>query len=65
MDARARHRQDVKPGMTGLWQVNGRSRLGYDEMIDLDLEYARTWSPGSDLRILARTPFAVFRRETA
>ena len=51
--------------MTGLWQVNGRSRLGYDEMIDLDLEYARTWSPFEDLCILARTPFAVFRRETA
>ena len=65
MDARARLRQDVKPGMTGLWQVNGRSRLGYDEMIDLDLEYANTWSPWEDLRILARTPFAVFRRETA
>jgi len=65
MDTRARHRQDVKPGMTGLWQVNGRSRLGYDEMIDLDLEYARTWSPFEDLCILARTPFAVFRRETA
>ena len=65
MDARARHRQDVKPGMTGLWQVSGRSRLGYDEMIDLDLEYARDWSPLEDLRILALTPFAVFRRETA
>jgi lipopolysaccharide/colanic/teichoic acid biosynthesis glycosyltransferase len=65
MDARARQRQAVKPGMTGLWQVSGRSRLGYDEMIDLDLQYARTWSPLEDLRILARTPFAVLRRETA
>ena len=65
MDTRARQRQDVKPGMTGLWQVSGRSRLGYDEMIDLDLEYARDWSPLEDLRILALTPFAVFRRETA
>src|SRR3954454_16375203 len=65
MDARARHRQDVKPGMTGLWQVSGRSRLGYEEMIDLDLQYTRSWSPVDDLRILARTPFAVFRRETA
>jgi lipopolysaccharide/colanic/teichoic acid biosynthesis glycosyltransferase len=65
MDGRARQRQDVKPGMTGLWQVSGRSRLGYDDMIDLDLQYARTWSPLEDLRILVRTPFAVFRRETA
>jgi lipopolysaccharide/colanic/teichoic acid biosynthesis glycosyltransferase len=65
MDARARRRQEVKPGMTGLWQVSGRSRLGYDEMIDLDLQYAREWSPFTDVCILARTPFAVFRRETA
>jgi lipopolysaccharide/colanic/teichoic acid biosynthesis glycosyltransferase len=65
MDVRARRRQEVKPGMTGLWQVSGRSRLGYDEMIDLDLQYAREWSPLTDVGILARTPFAVFRRETA
>jgi lipopolysaccharide/colanic/teichoic acid biosynthesis glycosyltransferase len=65
MDARARQRQDVKPGMTGLWQVSGRSRLEYDEMIDLDLQYAEEWSPLGDVRILARTPVAVFRRETA
>jgi len=65
MDARARQRQDVKPGMTGLWQVSGRSRLEYDEMIDLDLRYAQEWSPLGDVRILARTPVAVFRRETA
>jgi lipopolysaccharide/colanic/teichoic acid biosynthesis glycosyltransferase len=65
MDAVARHRQDVKPGMTGLWQVCGRSRLGYDDMIELDLRYVRTWSPLVDVWILVRTPFAVFRRETA
>ena len=65
MDAVARRRQDVKPGMTGLWQVCGRSRLGYDEMIDLDLRYVGTWSPLGDLGILVRTPLAVFRRETA
>jgi lipopolysaccharide/colanic/teichoic acid biosynthesis glycosyltransferase len=65
MDARARQRQAVKPGMTGLWQVSGRSRLEYDEMIDLDLQYAEEWSPFGDVRILARTPVAVFRRETA
>ena len=65
MDTRARQRQDVKPGMTGLWQVSGRSRLEYDEMIDLDLQYAQEWSPLGDVRILARTPVAVLRRETA
>jgi lipopolysaccharide/colanic/teichoic acid biosynthesis glycosyltransferase len=65
MDAHARRRQEVKPGMTGLWQVSGRSRLGYDEMIDLDLQYVREWSPLTDVVILVRTPFAVVRRETA
>ena len=65
MDLVACHRQDVKPGMTGLWQVCGRSRLGYDEMIELDLQYVRTWSPLTDLGIILRTPLAVFRRETA
>jgi lipopolysaccharide/colanic/teichoic acid biosynthesis glycosyltransferase len=65
MDPSARRREEVKPGMTGLWQVCGRSRLGYDEMIDLDLRYVRTWSPLGDLGILVRTPLAVFRRETA
>jgi lipopolysaccharide/colanic/teichoic acid biosynthesis glycosyltransferase len=50
---------EVKPGITGLWQVNGRSRLRFDEMVRLDLQYARTWSPWLDLRILMRTPGAV------
>jgi lipopolysaccharide/colanic/teichoic acid biosynthesis glycosyltransferase len=65
MDPVARSRQAVKPGMTGLWQVSGRSRLGYDDMIELDLRYVRTWSPAGDVWILVRTPLAVFRRETA
>jgi lipopolysaccharide/colanic/teichoic acid biosynthesis glycosyltransferase len=64
-DDRSSGRIDVKPGMTGLWQVSGRSRLTFDQMIDLDLEYARQWNPFTDLRIILRTPFAVFRRETA
>ncbi len=51
---------DVKPGITGLWQVSGRSRSGFDEMVRLDLQYARTWSPWLDLKILLQTPFAVF-----
>lgn len=50
----------VKPGITGLWQVTGRSRVTFDEMVRLDLEYTRTWSPWLDLRIMLKTPKAVF-----
>jgi exopolysaccharide biosynthesis polyprenyl glycosylphosphotransferase len=49
----------VKPGITGLWQVKGRSRTTFDEMVRLDLEYARTWSIWIDLRILLATPRAM------
>jgi lipopolysaccharide/colanic/teichoic acid biosynthesis glycosyltransferase len=57
------HRQrivEAKPGITGLWQVTGRSRVNFDEMVRMDLQYARTWSPWMDLKILMRTPIAVF-----
>jgi lipopolysaccharide/colanic/teichoic acid biosynthesis glycosyltransferase len=50
---------EVKPGITGLWQVNGRSRLTFDEMVRLDLRYAKTWSPMLDLKIMLQTPRAV------
>jgi lipopolysaccharide/colanic/teichoic acid biosynthesis glycosyltransferase len=50
---------EAKPGITGLWQVNGRSRVKFDEMVRLDLRYAKTWSPWMDLKILLRTPVAV------
>ena len=50
----------VKPGMTGLWQVNGRSELGLEEMIALDVEYARTRSVWLNVKILARTVPVVF-----
>jgi len=50
---------EAKPGITGLWQVNGRNRLGFNEMVRLDLMYARSWSPWLDLKILLRTPRAV------
>jgi lipopolysaccharide/colanic/teichoic acid biosynthesis glycosyltransferase len=50
---------EVKPGITGLWQVHGRGRVGFDEMVRLDLRYARDWSPFLDLKILLRTPRAV------
>lgn len=50
----------AKPGITGLWQVNGRSRVPFDEMVRLDLRYARTWTLWLDLKILLKTPAAVF-----
>ncbi|MGB8112966.1 MAG: sugar transferase [Candidatus Sulfotelmatobacter sp.] len=50
---------EVKPGITGLWQVGGRNRIGFDEMVRLDLQYAQSWSPWLDLKILLRTPKAV------
>jgi lipopolysaccharide/colanic/teichoic acid biosynthesis glycosyltransferase len=51
---------EAKPGITGLWQVKGRSKLKFDEMVRLDLQYARDWSLGLDLKILLQTPRAVF-----
>jgi lipopolysaccharide/colanic/teichoic acid biosynthesis glycosyltransferase len=50
---------EVKPGITGLWQVTGRSSVKFDEMVRLDLRYATSWSPWLDIRILMRTPRAV------
>lgn len=52
---------DTRPGMTGLWQVSGRSELSsFREMIQLDIEYVRNWSLSMDLQILARTFKVVF-----
>jgi len=56
---------EAKPGITGLWQVNGRSRVKFDEMVRLDLHYARSWSPWMDIDILMRTPGAVLRGDGA
>jgi lipopolysaccharide/colanic/teichoic acid biosynthesis glycosyltransferase len=52
---------EVKPGITGLWQVTGRSIVGFDEMVRLDLRYAVSWTPALDLKILLQTPMAVIR----
>lgn len=49
----------VKPGITGLWQVDGRSRVKFDDMVRLDIRYARSWSLWLDINILLRTPRAV------
>ncbi len=56
---------EVKPGITGLWQVNGRSRVKFDDMVRLDLQYSRNWSPWMDIKILLRTPGAVVLGEGA
>ena len=56
---------EAKPGITGLWQVSGRSRVKFDDMVRLDLHYARNWSPWMDLKILLRTPGAVVLGEGA
>jgi lipopolysaccharide/colanic/teichoic acid biosynthesis glycosyltransferase len=59
-DERQRHRLDVKPGITGWAQVNGRATLPWAERIELDVWYVQHRSTLLDLRILARTPFALF-----
>jgi lipopolysaccharide/colanic/teichoic acid biosynthesis glycosyltransferase len=51
---------EIKPGITGLWQVEGRSRTRFDDMVRLDLQYARAWSLWLDVKILMQTPAAVF-----
>jgi lipopolysaccharide/colanic/teichoic acid biosynthesis glycosyltransferase len=50
---------EIKPGITGLWQVEGRSRIQFDDMVRLDLKYARIWTIWLDLKILLQTPAAV------
>jgi lipopolysaccharide/colanic/teichoic acid biosynthesis glycosyltransferase len=60
-DDRQRHRLDVKPGITGWAQINGRASLPWADRIELDVWYVEHRSPRLDLRILARTPFALFR----
>jgi lipopolysaccharide/colanic/teichoic acid biosynthesis glycosyltransferase len=52
---------EAKPGITGLWQVTGRSRIKFDEMVRLDLRYSATWTPWLDLWILLQTPIAVIK----
>lgn len=58
-DDRTRRRLDVRPGMTGLWQVSGRSDLSWEDTVRLDLYYVNNWSLLQDLVILARTAKAV------
>jgi exopolysaccharide biosynthesis polyprenyl glycosylphosphotransferase len=51
---------EVKPGITGLWQIGGRSRVRFDDMVRLDLQYIRSWSLWLDIQILWQTPRALF-----
>jgi lipopolysaccharide/colanic/teichoic acid biosynthesis glycosyltransferase len=60
-----RRRTDVIPGITGLWQVNGRSRLSTPDMLRLDVEYVDSWSLRLDLSILIRTIPALVRGDGA
>jgi exopolysaccharide biosynthesis polyprenyl glycosylphosphotransferase len=65
IDGAALTRVDVKPGITGLWQVCGRSDLTYADLQHLDSAYVRSWSLMWDLRIMAQTPKVVFGRNGA
>ena len=65
MEATAKRRHVVLPGITGMWQVSGRSDTSFDDMIDLDFAYIDSWSIWLDLRIIARTFKAVFASEGA
>ena len=56
---------EVRPGVTGLWQVSGRSRTSFNDMVRLDLRYSQSWSLWLDFKILAATPRAVFSGEGA
>ena len=61
LEAWHRGRYRVLPGITGLWQVSGRSALGFDDLVRLDFYYVENWSVWLDIEILARTPLAVLR----
>jgi exopolysaccharide biosynthesis polyprenyl glycosylphosphotransferase len=58
-----RKRLDMKPGLTGLWQVSGRNRLPFEEMVRLDLFYIENWSLLLDVEIILRTGFVMLGRE--
>ncbi len=61
----AKRRLNILPGITGLWQISGRSDLSYEEMIRLDLYYLENWTPGFDIKILIKTLPVVLLRKGA
>ena len=66
LDPRAYARRlEVMPGLTGPWQVGGRSEVDYQRMVELDVDYAENWSIGRDLRIIGKTFFVVLLRRGA
>ncbi len=60
-EPRHRKRLDMKPGLTGLWQVSGRNRLPFEEMVKLDLFYIENWSLLFDVKIILRTVMVMLR----
>ncbi|HEY5863956.1 MAG TPA: sugar transferase [Candidatus Tectomicrobia bacterium] len=56
---------EAKPGITGLWQVKGRSRTTFEDMVRLDLQYIDGWSLWTDIKLLAKTPWTVIKCEGA
>jgi len=65
MEDWCKRRHVVLPGLTGLWQISGRSGLGFDDMVTLDFHYIDTWSLGTDIAIFFKTLGAVFSRRGA
>jgi lipopolysaccharide/colanic/teichoic acid biosynthesis glycosyltransferase len=63
--AHVRRRLVVKPGLTGMWQVSGRSDLSWEETVRLDLRYVENWSFALDLQIVWKTFSVIFRRAGA
>jgi lipopolysaccharide/colanic/teichoic acid biosynthesis glycosyltransferase len=61
LDSWHRGRYRVLPGITGLWQVSGRSELDFDDLVRLDFYYVENWSIWLDIEVIARTPLAVLR----
>jgi len=55
----------IKPGITGMAQVSGRSDLAFDDEVKLDLYYIENWSPWLDLQIILKTPIAILRNRKA
>jgi len=61
VEGRFRRRLGLTPGLTGLWQVNGRSDIPFDEMVSLDYLYVTNWSLWGDAKLLMRTLPSVLR----
>jgi exopolysaccharide biosynthesis polyprenyl glycosylphosphotransferase len=56
---------EIKPGITGIWQVNGRSRTDFNNMVRMDIQYIEKWSPLMDLRLMLQTPLALLTAKGA